>query len=302
MKKQQISLFSPVESSNLAQFGVTQSAVASGSSQAAEGLKKIKPSAVKPHARTSPLELIYKMLVSGVRDYFSKHHFKRAVLGISGGVDSSLTLKVAVDALGPENVTGLIMPELGLTKDENITHAKILCQFLGVQHYYQPINNLLTDFAITPWKPNALAMMNTKARLRAVLLYSFSNTERTLVLGTSNKSEILLGYGTKYGDLAADLEVIGDLYKTEVIALADYIGLPPEIVHKTPSAELSHGQTDESEIGATYKDLDQVLMKADLGPEGCIAHGLPAALTQMVFRRIEENKHKTELPPVIKVR
>lgn len=303
MKQQQTSLFSSMEPVNPAQSDVIQSAVVIQTAQKAEsGAKRQKSSAVKSHTRTSPLESIYKMLTSGVRDYFSKYHFKRAVLGVSGGVDSSLTLKIAVDALGPENVTGLILPELGLTKDENITHAKILCQFLKVQQYYQPINNLLTDFVITPWKPNALATMNIKARLRAVLLYSFANTERALVLGTSNKSEILLGYGTKYGDLAADIEVIGDFYKTEVIALADYIGLPPEIVHKTPSAELSLGQTDESEIGAPYKDLDQILLKADLGPEGCIAHGLPTALVQMVFRRIEENKHKTELPPVIKVR
>lgn len=284
MKKQQTSLFAVAETPN----------------PPVAKQKKLDP--VKSHSRTSPFESIYKALVKGVRDYFAKHHFKRAVLGVSGGVDSSFTLKIAVDALGPENVTGLIMPELGVTKDENISHAKILCQFLGAHQYYQPINNLLTDFAITPWKPSALAAMNTKARVRAVLLYSFANTERSLVLGTSNKSEILLGYGTKFGDLAADLEVIGDLYKTEVIALADYIGLPPEIVRKTPSAELQAGQTDEAEIGATYKDLDQVLMKADSGPEECIAHGLPAALVQMVFRRMEENKHKSELPPIIKAR
>lgn len=263
----------------------------------------IKPAAqIKAHARVSSLDLLYEKLVKGLRDYCTKHHFKRGVLGVSGGVDSSLTLKIAVDALGPENVTALIMPELGLTKQENIDHAKILCQFLGVNCYYQPINNFLTDFGIVAWKPAPRAHMNTKARIRAVLLYNFANTENALVLGTSNKSESLLGYGTKYGDLAADIEVIGELFKTEVIALAEHIGLPPEITNKTPTAELSAGQTDEEELGASYKDLDQVLAKLELGEQGCIDHGLPAPLVQMVFRRVEENKHKTELPFVIKTK
>lgn len=257
---------------------------------------------IKAHARMSSLDALYEKLVKGLGDYCAKHHFKRGVLGVSGGVDSALTLKIAADALGSENVTALIMPEIGLTKQENIEHAKILCQFLGTNCYYQPINNFLTDFGIVAWKPSSRAHMNTKARIRAVLLYHFANTENALVLGTSNKSEILLGYGTKYGDLAADVEVIGELFKTEVIALAEHIGLPPEIVYKTPTAELSAGQTDEEELGATYKDLDQVLVKLELGEQGCIEHGLSAPLVQAVFRRVAENKHKTEPPHVIKVK
>lgn len=260
------------------------------------------PSPIKSHPRVSSLDQIYDRLVKGLKDYCAKHNFKRGVLGLSGGVDSALTLKIAVDALGAENITALIMPELGLTKGENIDHAKILCQFLGVNCYYQPINPFIMDFSIVSWKPSPRAHMNTKARIRAVLLYSFANTENALVLGTSNKSESLLGYGTKYGDLAADIEVIGDLFKTEVVALADMIGLPPEIVNKTPTAELSAGQTDEEEMGATYKDMDRVLAKLEDGPEACVAHGLAAPLVQLVFRRVEENKHKTELPFVIKVK
>lgn len=255
---------------------------------------------IRSHSRISSLDQIYEKLVNGLKEYCTKYQFKRGVLGVSGGVDSSLTLKIAVDALGPENITALMMPELGLTKQENTDHAKILCRFLGVNCYYQPINPFLMDFSILSWKPTPRAHMNTKARIRAVLLYNFANTENALVLGTSNKSESLLGYGTKYGDLAADIEVIGDLFKTEVVALADMIGLPPEIVNKTPTAELSAGQTDEEEIGAAYKDMDKVLMKLDAGPQGCIEHGLSAPLVELVFRRVEENKHKTELPFVIK--
>lgn len=255
-----------------------------------------------PHRiiHTSAYDEIYSNLVKNLKAYFEKQNFKRGVLGLSGGVDSSLTLKIAVDALGPANVAALIMPELGVTKQENIDHAKILCKFFNVRFYYQPINNFLTDFNIVHWKPNELAKMNTKARVRTVLLYNFANTENALVLGTSNRSELLLGYGTKFGDFAADVEVLGSLFKTDVVALADFIGLPPEIVNKTPSAELALGQTDEEELGATYKELDRILSKLDLGPQGCVEHGLPAPTVQLVFRRLQENKHKTELPFVIK--
>ncbi|MBI5413292.1 NAD(+) synthase [Candidatus Peregrinibacteria bacterium] len=255
---------------------------------------------IKAHARATSLDKMYETLVKGLKKFFADNNFKRGVVGVSGGVDSCLTLKIAVDALGAENVTAVLMPELGLSKQENIDHSKILCQYLAVNCYYLPINNFLADFNVAPWKPSPLAKMNTKARVRSVLLYNLANTENCLVLGTSNKSELLLGYGTKYGDLAADVEVIGDLFKTEVGKLANHIGLPPEIVDKTPSAELSPCQTDEQDLGAPYEDLDKVLMKLDLGSQICIEHGLPAALVNLVFRRVSDNKHKTQLPPVIK--
>lgn len=266
--------------------------------------KKHEPEIMPTTSPTVPpagkLDQIFQNLVSGLKKYFTDNHFTKAVLGVSGGVDSALTLLIAVEALGAENVTALIMPELGLSNPENIEHAKILCDFLKVKYHYQPINPFLVDFRSLPWKQNRLAQMNTRARVRAVLLYNFANTENALVLGTSNKSELLLGYGTKYGDLAADVEVIAELYKTEVVELAAHVGLPLEIVNKTPTAELSHGQTDEGELGASYKEMDQVLMKLDLGIGGCIGHGMPAGLVQMVFRKVKENKHKTEIPYTIK--
>lgn len=256
---------------------------------------------IKGHERVRSLSDIYQTLVDGVKTYFEKNHFNTAVIGVSGGVDSALTLKIAVDALGAENVTGLLMPEMGLTKQENIDHAKALCEFLGVRNFLIPINEFVRNFSGLPWEPNKIARMNTKARIRTVIIYNYANANSALVLGTSNKSEILLGYGTKFGDLAADIEVIGDIYKTEVVALADHIGLPPEISHKVPSAELSAGQTDEQELGASYEDMDKVLQKLDLGVQGCIEHGLATPLVQLVFRRVKENKHKSTMPPVIKV-
>lgn len=248
------------------------------------------------------LQSIHQQIIKGIQKYFAETKLHRVVVGVSGGVDSALTLKLAVDALGGEKVTAIAMPENGITSAENVMHAKKLSEALGTSFYLQSINQFLLTFASVPWSGNSLAAQNAKARIRAILLYHYANSQNALVLGTSNRSEILLGYGTKYGDLAADLEVIGDLYKTEVIELADYVGLPPEIAHKTPSAELFAGQTDEGELGASYNELDPVLKRVDQGINALIERGLSAALVHNVFKRVEANRHKSEMPPIIKIK
>jgi len=246
---------------------------------------------------------IYQKLIKGLQDYAKKSSFHKAVVGISGGIDSAVTFKLAVDALGSKNVTALIMPELGVTSDLNIQHAKQLTAYFNVKTFYQPINTIAVDFSIAPWKPNKLAQMNTKARIRAVLLYSYANTEKALVLGTSNKSETLLGYGTKYGDLAADIEVIGSLYKTDVYTLAEFLHLPHEIITKAPTAELELGQTDESELGANYKVLDGILKLLEDGKRKTtiLKAGYPATLVARIQKRINENQHKSEMPPILDI-
>ncbi len=248
------------------------------------------------------MQKIYEQLIKGIKSYFKKSGLHRAVLGVSGGIDSSLTLKLAVDALGPEKVTALSMPENGISSPENTVHAKKLCEALGVEFFSIPINQFLLSFNGLPWNGSSLANQNLKARMRAILLYHYANTKNALVLGTSNKSELLLGYGTKYGDLAADLEVLGDLYKEEVFSLADFIGLPREIIEKPPSAELFAGQTDETDLGAGYSELDPILKRLELGMENLIERGINAALVHRVFNRIEKNKHKTVPPPIIKIK
>ncbi|MBI2453090.1 NAD+ synthase [Candidatus Peregrinibacteria bacterium] len=251
----------------------------------------------------NPMEKIYSSLIENFRKYFQKHNFQTAIVGLSGGIDSSLTLKIAVDALGCENVIGVLMPEIGLTSKENIDHAKQLAEILGVKTYYQPINTILIDFKLVSWNPSPLAMMNIRARIRAVLLYSLANTLNGLVLGTSNKSEIMLGYGTKYGDLAADIEVIGTLYKTQVYELARYLKFSDVLMNKPPSAELKPNHTDEEELGASYRDLDNILQKIEEGltVEDLIDRGINPTLVHRVSRLVATNKHKREMPPILKV-
>lgn len=248
------------------------------------------------------MESIYEQLIKGIQKYFKKSGLHRVVVGVSGGVDSSLTLKLAVDALGSEKVTAISMPENGISAPINMQHAKKLCEALEVEFFLQSINAFLISFSQTPWGTNQIASQNTKARVRAVLLYHYANTHNALVLGTSNKSEILLGYGTKYGDLAADLEVIGELYKEEVYALADFVGLPREIIEKKPTAELYTGQTDEAELGASYSELDPILKRLDMGIDALIDRGISAATVHSVLNRVEKNKHKTSAPPIIKIK
>jgi len=201
----------------------------------------------------------YTRLISQISKYFKENGFEKAVVGVSGGIDSALALKLTVDALGPDKVTAILMPEKGISLEENLQHAKALCKFMKVEHFVVPINKHLTDFLALPWKPSDLAQINIKARVRMIILYNYANTKNALVIGTSNKTELALGYFTKFGDGASDIEVIGDLLKSDVYKLADHIGLPDEFIQKAPSAELYPDQNDEDELGLTYKEIDTIL-------------------------------------------
>ena len=224
-------------------------------------------------------------LVKGIRSYFKKSGFKKAVIGLSGGVDSSLSAFLVAKALGASNVLGLLLPEKGVSSKLGVEHAKQVAEMLGIGYEIIPINEFLVAFDVL--EQSKLAELNTKARIRANILYNYANSHNALVIGTSNKTELKLGFFTKHGDGACDLEVIGSLYKTQVFAMANELGVPEGIISKAPSAELYKGHTDEKELGLGYDEIDKMLMGKK-------------ALSAEIKQRIKNNKHKTELVPIIR--
>jgi NAD+ synthase len=240
------------------------------------------------------MESVRKKIVEGIKEFFSQRNFSKAVIGLSGGLDSSVCAALVAEALGKENVFGIIMPEIGLSSKESSLDAENLCRKLGIDYKIVPINSFVASFTNLKWNQNRLAIMNTKPRVRANILYNYANSSNALVIGTSNKSELMLGYFTKYGDGACDVEVIGDLFKTEVVELAKELGLSESIITKKPSAELFEGQTDEEELGASYEEIDALLEKIEKGEK------LTGKLAEKIIKRVEANKHKLDTPPVIK--
>ncbi|MFH1850259.1 MAG: NAD+ synthase [archaeon] len=240
-------------------------------------------------------------IVAAIRQYFQLNNCKRAVVGISGGIDSALSAGLTAEAIGAGNLHALIMPETGLTAKQNISDAIGLCKHLRIQYTVIPIDPMLDSFGRLPWRQARIASMNTKSRIRSLLLYNYANSLNCLVIGTSNKTEIRLGYYTKYGDGAVDLEVIGSLYKTEVYRLAEKIGIPKSIIAKKPTAELASGQTDEDELGGSYDDIDAILRLMDQGKgkDEIAGASNDSNLVEAIIRRIRSTEHKRHMPPVI---
>ena len=232
------------------------------------------------------MENRYSNIVKEIRAYFKENRFKKAVIGLSGGIDSSLAAKLVADAIGNNNLAGLIMPDKGVTSLTSVQHAMKIANMLKIRYELVGINSYLKPYKKLPWRENKTAIINTKSRARANILYNYANTHNALVVGTSNKSELMLGYFTKYGDGAVDIEVLGDLWKTEVFEMARLLRLPEEIIAKEPSAELFHGHTDEKELGAKYDTIDKILKKIKSGRRP------KTALGKRILRRVKDNEHK----------
>ncbi|MBU1158123.1 MAG: NAD+ synthase [Candidatus Thermoplasmatota archaeon] len=228
---------------------------------------------------------------------------KGFAVGVSGGIDSAVVLKLAVRAVGKEKVLGILMPERDSPKDD-VRDAEDLCKAEGVKHRTIDITKIVDEYASVLEKADKKALANVKARCRMTILYHYAGAESRLVLGTSNKSELLVGYFTKFGDGGADLEPIGDLYKTEVRQLAEKLGVPEGIRKKAPSAGLWKGQTDEKEMGITYERLDSILHGIELGQsDKTIAENAETTVKEVlrIERTIRLSSHKRKLPPVVKV-
>ena len=226
------------------------------------------------------------------------------VLGLSGGIDSALTARLARDALGAEHVLGVLLPDAAFPP-ALVAETEAYARSLGLASRTLGIDPVERAFAaaLGP-EPDRVALGNTKARIRMTVLYAVARAHRRLVVGTGNKSELLLGYFTKYGDGGVDLLPVGDLYKTDVRALAATLDLPEAIRRRPPSAGLWEGQTDEEELGAPYEEIDRVLVGLEelrSEPEIVRATGLPADLVRAIARRVAESRHKRRGPPVAKV-
>ena len=229
---------------------------------------------------------------------------KGVVLGLSGGVDSALVAKLCADALGPQHVLGVAMPDGRGGTD--LRDAKKFAKALGIDFRIIGIAPIVTSLEkrLLGFQADQVARGNLRARARMIVLYFTANTEGRVVMGTGNKSELLTGYFSKFGDGAADFLPIGDLYKTQVREMAHYLALPPEIVEKVPTAGLWPGQTDEGELGISYDELDRILLgiELQLEPEAIAQKaGVPLDHVAYVQKLVTSSVHKRKMPLIPKV-
>ncbi|MFT4022957.1 MAG: NAD+ synthase [Flavihumibacter sp.] len=259
------------------------------------------------------IEQIYQALVLGIKDYFGKMGFTKAILGSSGGIDSAVTLALACDALGAANVHAVLMPS-EFSSGHSVDDAVALSKNLGNPFDIIPIKNLYEAFleALAPVfnnSPFGIAEENIQSRSRGNLLMAISNKFGYILLNTSNKSELSTGYGTLYGDMAGGLGVLGDVYKMQVYALARYINrkkeiIPLHIIEKAPSAELRPNQKDSDSL-PHYELLDKVLyqyIEKHQGPQEIIDMGIDEALVRRVLKLVNTNEYKrNQFCPIIRV-
>jgi NAD+ synthase (glutamine-hydrolysing) len=256
---------------------------------------------------------IHDAIVLGIKDYFSKLGFSKAVIGLSGGIDSAVTTALAARALGPENVRVLLMPSQ-FSSDHSVNDAVALCENFGIHYDIIAIKDVYDSFMdkLSPVfgdKPFNVTEENIQARTRGTLLMAISNKFGNILLNTSNKSEAAVGYGTLYGDMAGGLSVIGDVYKTDVFALARYINkdgelIPENSITKPPSAELRPNQKDSDSL-PEYDILDKILfhyIEEQQGPKEIIAMGYDEALVKRILRLVNINEFKRyQTAPVLRV-
>ena len=259
------------------------------------------------------IKLIHDALILGLRDYFGKLGLKKAIIGLSGGIDSAITTVMAVRALEKENVRVVLMPG-PFSSGHSVEDAKALAENLDVRYDIIPIKDPYDSFlkkleGVLDGKPFDVTEENIQARCRAIVLMAISNKHGNILLNTTNKSEMSVGYGTLYGDLAGGLSVLGDIYKTEIYLLADYINkdgivIPENTIHKPPSAELKPNQKDSDSL-PEYHILDPILymyIERRLGPQEIIDMGYDEALVRRILKLVNTSEFKRhQTAPVLRV-
>jgi len=284
-------------------------------SAVADGTVQIKPEQPAARQPSDPFDEIYQALVLGTRDYACKNGFKKVLLGLSGGIDSSVTAVIAVTALGAENVIGISMPS-EFNSPETRSDAEKLAKNMGIEFHTIPIGPMLDQFhkslqTVEGWNDEGLAYENLQARIRGCILMSLSNRFGSLVLTTGNKSETAVGYSTLYGDTAGGFGIIKDVPKTTVYELAEHINrvagrqiIPEDVITRPPSAELRPDQKDSDSL-PDYDLLDKILkgyVEEDKSITELVAQGLPEDVVGKVIRMVDRNEYKRRLsPPGIKI-
>ncbi len=247
--------------------------------------------------------LARQILTGFIRSEITRVGFARAVVGLSGGIDSALSCALAAEALGAENVLAVRMPYKASSRD-SLDHAQLLIDQLGVQSETIEITDMVDPLINKDPDMSKTRKGNIMARARMIVLYDRSEDFKGLVVGTSNKTEILLGYSTLWGDMASALNPIGDLYKTQVRQLSRDMSIPAPIIDKPPSADLWANQTDENELGFTYEEVDKLLyllVDQRYLPEECVEAGFDKSFVDKIVTRIRRFQFKRMMPIIAKI-
>jgi NAD+ synthase len=252
---------------------------------------------------TINIDLARTILTGFIQTEIRRTGYNKAVVGLSGGVDSAVSCYLTAEALGAENVLAVRMPYRTSSQD-SLDHAQQVIDALGVKYLTLPVTEMVEPYLERFPEASPVRKGNVMARARMIVLYDQSEAFGGLVVGTGNKTEILLGYTTLYGDSACALNPLGDLYKTQVRQLAHALGVPEAIIQKPPSADLWKDQTDEGELGFTYAEVDQLLyllVDQRYTPEDCVEAGFAGSFVRRVVERVRRNHFKRILPPIAKL-
>jgi NAD+ synthase len=255
------------------------------------------------HDLTINTDLARQILTGFIRTEITRTGLSKAIIGLSGGIDSALSCFLAAEALGPQSVLAVRMPYKTSSQD-SLDDAQRVVDATGVQSMTVPISEMVDPLLQRFPEMDSMRKGNIMARMRMIVLYDQSAAFKGLVVGTSNKTEILLGYSTLWGDMASGLNPLGDLYKTQVRQLSRAMGIPDSILQKPPTADLWKGQTDEGELGFTYEEADKLLyllVDQRYTPAECVTHGFPEAFVNAVVERIRRYQFKRIMPPIAKL-
>ena len=243
------------------------------------------------------------ILTRFIRTELSRFGYKNGILGLSGGIDSAVSAFLSARALGPDHVIALLMP-YGEAFQRDTEDARTMAEALGIKTELIDISPSVDAYYSRFATDNRVLKGNKMARERMSILYDFSEREKALIIGTSNKTELLLGYGTLHGDMACAINPLGDLYKTQVRALGRHLGVPDQILNKAPTAGLWDGQTDEQELGLPYHEIDEILfhmIDKRIPKQELLDRGFEEAKVDRLIRMIRGSEFKRHMPPIAKI-